>query len=291
MGRLGSQQTRGFALVVRSCLLCLLLGCTSTTTRVAGWYVTRQIDDYLDLTGDQKDQVRARVDGLIAEIRRDELPKALYLMRLIRDAIGQDQVAPRIDDLQARSDALLERAAARLIPELGWALSQLDDAQIAHFEGKLRENVDALYKDQKLAPTERRKRADEQLIEGLEKAVGDLSAAQQQAILLAAHALPDDRAARYQADLSRIASTGKLLRTHPGQAAIEGELRRLWETRYEVGAGRDKLVRRAEQRGFLLSVDRAMTSEQRAHAVESLNERIRGLARFELHADAKGAPN
>ncbi|MFT3925498.1 MAG: DUF6279 family lipoprotein [Myxococcales bacterium] len=273
------------------CLLGVVAGCTGTTTRIAGWYVTRQIDGYVDLTGEQKELVRARVDVLIEEIRRDELPKALYLMRLVRDAIAQNQVQDRIDGLQERSDAFLERAAGRLIPELGWLLSQLDDAQITYFEGKLKENVDKIYEDQQLPQGERRKKMDEQLVEGLEKAVGDLSAAQQQTILQAAHALPDDRAQRYRNDLARIQSTGKLLRAHPGQAAVEAELRRLWATRYEVTAGRDKLTRRAEQREFLLSVDRTMTEQQRAHAVESLNERIRSLARFELHAEATSAPN
>jgi hypothetical protein len=271
--------------------LSLLGGCAGATAKVAGWYVTRQIDDYLDLTSEQKERVRARVDVLLAEIRRDELPRILYVMRLVRNAIAENQVESRIDDLQERSDQLLEQAAQRLIPELAWALSLLDDRQIAHFEGKLRENVDKIYADQKLPESERRQKVDRQLLEALEKAVGDLSAAQQQRILKAAHELPDDRAARYRVDLARVASTGKLLRTHPGQAAIAAELERLWATRYEVGQGRDKLTRRAEQRRFLLSVDDTVTDEQRKHAVESLNDRIRSLARFQIDAESKRASN
>ena len=265
-------------------------GCSGMSTKVAGWYVTRQIDGYFDLTSEQKEQVRERVDTLIAEVRRDELPKALYVMRLVRNAIAENQVAPRIDDLQERADVLLERAAQRLIPELAWVMSQLDDAQIAYFEGKLRENLGKIYEDQKLPAGERRKKLDEQLIEALEKAVGDLSVAQRQTILQAAHALPDDRAARYRIDHARIASTGTLLRAHPGQPAIEAELQRLWVTRYEVAAGRDKLTRRAEQRTFLLTVDHTVTTAQREQAVENLNERIRSLARFELREESQGAP-
>lgn len=255
------------------------------TTRVAGWYVTRKLDGYLDLTREQKSQVRGRVDTLLTEIRREELPRALYVMRLVRNAIAEDQVPQRIEELQERSDQLLEQAARRLIPELGWALSLLDDRQIGHLEGKLREKVDELYADQKLPPAERRAKLDAQLLEGLEKVVGDLPAPQRESILRAAHEIPDDRAARYRFDLRRIASTGELLRSHPGQAAIEAELQRLWATRYDVDQDRDKRSRRAEQRRFLLSVDRTMTEAQRKRAVENLNDRIRSLARFQLPTD------
>lgn len=289
-GRLARGAAPFGRLLVALWLVCAS-GCAGTTAKLAGWYVTRQIDGYFDLTGEQKDRVRERVDVLIAEIRRDELPKALYLMRSVRDAIAQNQVAQRIDDLQARSDVLLERAAERLIPELAWVMSQLDNRQIAHFEHKLRENLDAIYKDQKLPVAERRQKLDDQLLENLEKAVGELSRAQQQTILEAAHGLPDDRAARYRVDLARIQSTGKLLRTHPGQSAIQAELKRMWATRYEVAEGRDKLTRRAEQRRFLLSVDRTITDEQRTRAVENLNDRIRSLARFEMRAEPKSAAN
>lgn len=269
------------------CALWLLCasGCAGTTTKLAGWYVTRQIDGYFDLTSEQKEKVRERVDVLIAEIRGDELPKALYLMRLVRDAIAQNQVPQRIDDLQERSDTLLERAAQRLTPELAWVMSQLDNRQIGHFEQKLRENVDEIYEDQRLPAAERRQKMDDQLLKSLEKAVGELSPPQRASILAAAHALPDDRAARYRVDLARIESTGKLLRSHPGQSAIEAELKRMWATRYEVAQGRDKLTRRAEQRRFLLSVDQTITDEQRQQAVENLNDRIRSLARFAIHAE------
>jgi hypothetical protein len=266
-------------------LLCTLgcsAGCAGATARIAGWYVTRQIDGYFDLTSEQKDQVRLRVDELIAEIRSQELPQLLYLMRLVRDAIAEGEVPQRIADLQARSDLMLDRAAERLIPELAWLMSQLDDRQIAHLEAKMRASVDKIYEDQKLAPAERREKLDGQLVESLEKVVGDLSDGQRRTILTAAHALPDDRSARYRFDLARIYNTAKFLRTHPPQAAIEAELARLWRTRDDLGAGRDKRQRREEQQGFLLTIDRTLDPEQRRHAVEKLNAQIRSLARFAL---------
>jgi hypothetical protein len=257
-------------------------GCAGTTSKVAGWYVTRQIDDYLDLTSDQKDQVRARVDVLIDEIRHKELPQVLYLMRLVRDAIASNQVPGRISDLQQRSDRYLDHAASRLIPELAWLMTQLNDAQISHFESKLREAVDKIYADQKLPSAERRHKLDEQLIESLEKAVGTLSEGQKRTILSAAHALPDERGARYRFDLARIQSTGKFLRTHPPQAAIEAELGRLWATRYDIESGRDKTARQGEQQSFLLTIDRTVSEQQRTFAVEKLNDQIRSMARFVL---------
>jgi hypothetical protein len=271
-------------------LLILVSGCANTTANLAGWYVTRQIDGYFDLSSEQKARVRQRVDRLIVEIRGDELPKLLYLMRLVRDAIRDDQVPSRILQLQDRSDAFLERAAARVIPELAWLLAQLTDGQIGHFERRLTARVEELYEEQRLPPAERREQRDEQLVEGMEKAVGELTAEQQAALLAVAHGLPDDRPARYRRDLERIGSTTALLRTHPGQAAIEAELRRLWDTRYEVEAGRDKLSRMAEQRSFLLALDRLVNADQRKHAVNRLEDQIRSLARFELRGGAPPGP-
>ena len=69
----------------------------------------------------------------------------------------------------------------------------------------------------------------------------------------------------------------------PTPAAIDLELQNMWEHRYDaLGRGHDQTARRAQQRKWLLSVYRLLSSEQRTHAEEELTERIAMLKRFVL---------
>jgi hypothetical protein len=266
-------------------VLFLATGCTATSTRVAGWYVTRQIDNYVDLTSAQKELVRPAVDLEIDRIRREDLPRWLDLIRGIRDAIQHGPTDQGALALQLRYDHLLDAAVMRMAEQFAPLFADLSPAQIDFFEPKLVEHIDKLFKEQKLPPDERREAQDEALIDGIEKLSGDLSDAQQAAILKSVHALPDDRPARYKNDRNRAFSFIKFLRTDPSKQAIETELKRLWATRFDaLGPGFDLDTRRNTQRGLLLSLDKLMTVEQRAHAVEHLNEQLLKARKWVLPA-------
>lgn len=270
------------------CLVAAVLSvsaCTSTTARLAGWYVTRELDSYLDLDREQKGQLRKRVDEQLEWLRRDELPRWLSLLRRVRDSIGRGPTEQELAAHLQRYDALLDQAVERLSPMGAEILAGLSDAQIAHFEARMLEKHEETYESLKLPPHERREEQDERLIESVENVVGDLRDDQRRMLLDKVHALPNERPIRYRVDRERIVAFAKLLRTHPGAAAIEAELRRLWDTRYEVlGPGRDRTSRRIEQRRLLLDIDRTLSQEQREEAVEHLNGHIRSGKRFLLPA-------
>jgi hypothetical protein len=271
-----------------TCLLWAALclpACTSTTARLAGWYVTRELDGYLDLTGDQKGQLRTRVDRELEALRRDDLPRWLHLLRQVRDAIGRGPTEQELGALLQRYDTLLDEAVDRLAPAAAEVLAELNDAQIAHFEARMLEKHEKTYDDRKLPAAERREKADERLVESIESIVGDLRDDQQEAILAKVHALPDERPIRYRGDLERIHAFARFLRGRPGSKAIEAELQRLWHTRYDMlGPGRDKVSRRIEQRRLLLDIDRSLSKQQREQAVENINDQIRAGKRFLLPA-------
>ncbi len=266
-------------------LLCLALtaGCASVTTRIAGWYVTREIDSYLDLNSEQKKEVRHEVDRTLDALRRDQLPHWLNLLRSTRDTIGRGADEPAVTTLQTRYDQLMDAGVDLLAPKFARVFATLDEPQIDHFERHAKERLDEVYEDRELAPEKRRKKQDEQLVEALESVVGGLREEQERTILAFAHTLPDEWPAQYRVSRDRIGRFAAFLRTHPGPSAIEAELFRLWRTRYdELGAGRDLAARRAEQRQFILTVDRTLSPAQRREGVDNLNERIQQLARFAL---------
>ncbi|HEX6240765.1 MAG TPA: DUF6279 family lipoprotein [Polyangiales bacterium] len=257
-------------------LLCLLLsGCSSASTKVAGWYITRQIDGYVDLTSAQRDLVRPAVDREVDRMRREDLPRWIDLLRGVRDQIQHGPSDAATLALQLRYDQLLDAAVMRLAEQFAPLFAELSKEQIDHFEKKLVEHVDKMFKEQKLPPEERREEQDEALIDGIEKITGDLSDDQVSKILSNVHAQPDDRPLRYKNDRARAFAFIKFLRADPSREAIEAELKRLWHTRFDaLGPDFALETRRDRQRRALLSLDTLITPAQRKHAVEHLNEQI-----------------
>ena len=95
--------------------------------------------------------------------------------------------------------------------------------------------------------------------------------------------LPDERPKQYRSAKVHIARFRAFMATHPSEASISDELTAMWTHRYDaLGAGHDKTSRRAQQRQWLLSVYRLLSSEQRRHAEDKLTDRIVSLKRFVL---------
>jgi hypothetical protein len=264
----------------------LALGaCSLTSTRLAGWYVTRQIDGYLDLTSEQKARIRPHVDAEVDRMRREDLPHWLNLLRSVRDIVSEGPSEQKVLATQRRYDELLDAGIAQLSPQFAPLLAELNDEQLAHFQKSLLEFVDKQLPEQKLPKEERRAALDEKLIEALEKMVGELSDEQEQKLLSRTHEAPDDRPLRYQNDRRRSYAFIKFLKTRPGAPAIEAELKRLWATRFDaLGPGFDLVSRRALQRKQMIALHALLTPEQRAHAVEHLTEQIVMVKRWVLPA-------
>src|SRR5690349_20905319 len=113
---------------------CLLLGlvlsaCSLTSTRLAGWYVTRQIDSYLDLTSEQKSRIRPHIDAEVDRMRSQDLPHWVNLLRWVRELTQEGPSDERVRALQHRYDELLDAGVARLTPQFAPLLAELDDDQ------------------------------------------------------------------------------------------------------------------------------------------------------------------
>jgi len=268
-------------------LAVLLCACSLTSTRLAGWYVTRQIDGYLDLTSEQKSRLRPEIDAEVDRARREVLPHWLNLLRWMREIIEQGPTDATVSAIQRRYDELLDDGVARLAPKFAPLLAELNDEQLAHFQGRLLEFVDKTLPEQKLAPEQRKQEQDEKMIEAIEKIAGDLDDVQIEKLLTRMHEAPDDRPLRYQNDRRRVFAFIKLLRTKPGAVAIEAELKRLWVTRFDaLGSGFDLVSRRALQRKQMIALHGLLTPQQRAHASEHLTEQIVMLKRWILPASS-----
>src|ERR1700712_382242 len=117
---------RAVAVVLVGVLFASLSGCASTSQRLAGWYVTRTLAGYLDLSGEQKSAARIQVDQTITELRSSELPHWISFLREVRQGIHVGLSEPELTRLQARYDARLDVGVQLLAPRLAPLLAQLD---------------------------------------------------------------------------------------------------------------------------------------------------------------------
>lgn len=273
-----------FGLVRLLLLLALASGaaaCSATGERLVGWYVTRTLDDYFDFSSPQKRAARVQVDATLELLRQTELPHWVSFLREVRQGIHDGMTEDDIARLQRHYDARLDLGVTLLAPRFAPMLVQLDAAQLEHFTAHMREDVDEQYEDLKLPPDERRAAIEKRALAAVEKAVGDLSEAQEQTIRGLIRALPNERPVQYRSARDNIARFRAFLAQRPDVSKVEAELHAMWEHRYDaLGPGRDKAARRAEQRRWLLAVYRILTPEQRGYAEEQLTDRIKMLKRF-----------
>lgn len=261
----------------------VLAGCTGTSERIVGWYITRKIDGYFDLRAEQKRELRTSVDETIALVRRSELPHWITFLRELRQGIHDGLDEPKLERLQRRYDERLDAAERLLTPRAAPLLAQLDAAQLDHFQARVREQLDEQYEELKEPPEERAEKLEERAIDIVEDFVGDLHDGQQDAVRALLRKLPDERAAQYRSSNENLAHFRAFMARKPDAAAIEAELHAMWTRRYAgLGAGHDKATRRAQQRAWLLAVYDLLDTKQRAHAEEELSDRIRTLKRWVL---------
>jgi hypothetical protein len=249
--------------------------------RIAGWYLTRQIDGYLALDSDQKSWVRSRVDHHL-EVTRGEISSDIIpLLRRVRGVVIRRPTEANLRALQAEVDVLVDRFVARLIPDVAALFASLRDDQIDRFQDKMRKGLGEAYEDLRLPAGERRQRADKKTIEAVEKWTGKLTKAQRARVIELARTVEDDRPATYRSHVARLNAFANLLRGDATAFDVAKTLQRLWDTRYEAIAPQSaREDRRAAQRRVLLALDEVVTMEQRRHMVGEIDGVIRKVKRF-----------
>ncbi|MET0283079.1 MAG: DUF6279 family lipoprotein [Polyangiales bacterium] len=261
----------------------MTVGCSSE--RIAGWYITRKIDGYFDLTSEQKSELRASVDETIDLARRDELGRWISFMREVRQGLHDGLSEEKLATLQRHYDQRIDVAVHLLTPRVAPLLVQLDDRQVGHFAKRVSDDLAKGYEDLQLPVEKRRAKLEKKALELVEDFVGDLSDEQEVAVRALIRKLPNERDKQYQSAKDNLQHFTTFMATRPTVPALESELYAMWEHRYDaLGVGHEREARRAFQRTWLLSVYQLLTPEQRAHAEEELSDRIRSLKRYVLPA-------
>jgi hypothetical protein len=207
----------------------LVSGCSlgMLSYRNADWLLAYKIDEWVNLTAEQKTWLRPRLTQLQVWHRSHEL---VHVQRLLRESHLLAAGAPKEDEIQAiyaASVLTLNRTLEQLLPDTLLLLSRLEPAQIAYLERKLAKDNQKLAKDIVLTPDARRSLRAKKAVKQFEGWFGSLSTAQETDLINRVDALPllDEmhlkNRQRWQQELL------VLLKSKPDSSLFSAELRSL----------------------------------------------------------------
>jgi hypothetical protein len=266
---------RGIFLVL---LLTLLQGCSVSRTAYnhADVFLAWQANHYLDLEGEQVEELDRRLNAYHAWHRKHALPE---YAKLGREAAARMQRGLKREDLEWSYDAVLAQireALGQAAVDAAGLLDRLSPEQVSHLEQRLAEGNRKFAKERMQGTMEQRnQRRVKRNVERLEEWYGSLNEAQ------------EERVRRYSARAPFYAELQDRDRKRR-QAEFVGMLRareagtrlKAWAQGWDAGRAPEyaAAVRatRAEYMDLLLDLDRTLSPEQREHVVGRL-KRFAGL--------------
>lgn len=277
---------RALRLAAIACAGLLVVSCTltklaysnaafaySNATPVLTWLV----DDYVDLSGAQRDFVRERLTRAFSWHRADELPEyRRFLEKVLRQAednITVDEARTDYRELRARYTRLLER----VLPDMADFLVQLDPDQAVQMERKFADDNKKTLKDAtRGSPAERLERRLKRTCDHLEEFLGTLNDAQREIVARHMGSMEDSYQERLADRRYRQAELLSLVRNKLSRDETIESLRRVLvqpET-WRSAEYMTKLRAREEKLFELVAMLSAtLTAEQRAH----FQKRVRGF--------------
>ncbi len=244
--------------------------------------------DYVDMSGELRTWVRARLDRAMAWHRARELPE---YRRFLEDMLARVDDGISADDarfVHTTVRAYYHRALDHIAPDIADFLLQLDDEQVAQLERRFeKDNRKFVEESLKDTPEERRRRAAKRYLEHIEEWTGELNEAQREIVFNRVAGLgqfPEDQLADRRYRQTEIVA---LARAKPPREKVIDEVRRLLvrTDSWRRDEYREK-VRARDERVFAMFAElgATLTPEQRT----ALRERVRRFIRdvTELTASA-----
>ena len=254
----------------------LLCGCSTVRFAYenADTYLRWKAGSYLDLSGDDAEELDDRIDDFHAWHRKNELPKYVKLAaeaeQRFADGLSRPDLVWGYDSLRAQARESLRKGAELIAP----LLDRLTPAQIGQIERRIAEENRQYYRDYlRGSERERRRKRAKFVVDRLEDWVGKLTQAQVERVREYAERAPmvdelrDRDRRRLQKDIIAI------LRAREARARLAERVAH-WEQGREPAYTAALDAWREQYFAMLIDIDRKLTPEQRARAVRS----VRGYA-------------
>lgn len=252
----------------------MLLASGCSTVRFAyenaDTYLRWKAGTYVDLQGDEADELDDRIDEFHDWHRKNALPKYVRLVReaslRFDDGLSRQDLDWGYDALRGQARESLRRAAELAAP----MLDRLTDAQVAQIERRLAEDNRQFQRDYlRGSERDRRRKRAKFVTDRLEDWVGKLSQAQIERVREYAERMPlldgmrDRERKRVQGEVLAV------IRARQARARLP-ELIANWERGRDPAYAKAQEAWREQYFQLLMELDRSLSPEQRGRALGNL---------------------
>lgn len=272
-------------------LLCLFLlpniACSKQiivmTYRSADYWVARQVDDYFDITGEQKSFVKERVKAHLKWHQQEEIPRYIADLQQLRTQVVKGLTEEDIRWAYTQVERHQKAILSHTLDDAAHFLSMLRSEQINYFEKKLKEELTELQKIEKLSPSKQKEAREERWIKQLQYWHGKLSREQKQAISPLMAVVSDIAPARtrYYAMLSQ--ESVEILRHQSEKMAQEAALRKfiadhfLNESSAPIDFTTQQKLHKSSYIQMLFKAQSLLNASQRQYCTEKIDNLIETL--------------
>ena len=246
----------------------LLIGCSllGVAYKQADRWLLHEADDYLDLSDDQREPLRAVLRQRLEVHRTRELAGYVDFLDRAHAAAGDGLDAAEVDSLATQLQGLVQTTLAGTLPAIAGVLAALEPGQVAHLQARLEADDQRFRKRSVVATVQRR--ADRQTkttVGAIEHWTGDLSTAQRERVAKRVRAWPPVAADWHAYRVARTAGLIELLRGSAEPSTVERYLASRWVAHDGRSAALESGVA-GLRRGILdliVEVDGSLTGVQR----------------------------
>ncbi len=256
----------------RYLLLAIAALAAAACTRLAYDHATPMlawmVDGYVDLSHDQKDWLRARLDRAMAWHRRNELPEYRRFLADIARRSDGTFTETEVEQAWLKIRADYDRVVEHILPDTADFFLSLDDRQLDRLERKFAKENEKQRKEMTEGTEEKRRaRAVKRTTESVQEWIGELDDRQRGIVAARESALPPITEDRFADRAYRQRETIALARTRDRAKLIAGLRRVLIDTdswrRPEYLAKVRK--RNAATFHMIAALSTTLTAQQREH--------------------------
>jgi hypothetical protein len=256
----------------------MLISCMPTFLyRHADRLVLWKIDEYVDLTADQKVFVRTRLKDLLAQHRKGALPVYERFLMQIKERSADGLDRQEVDWMFSTYEQLRADLFGRIVPDGAVLVSSLTDQQVRYMEHMFQRDQEKAWRKLKEDRDARLSRRASTTLDWMKDWFGPWTKDQQQRIKELSMALPDLLAVRMEYQGHRQHEFIQIVQSTKDRQTLAGSLQH-WLLFPEQTAPPD--YRHAIEhmtnavKDMILTIDRMITAQQRAHALAKLQRLI-----------------
>ena len=256
----------------------MLISCMPTFLyRHADRLVLWKIDEYVDLTADQKVFVRTRLKDLLAQHRKGALPVYERFLMQIKERSADGLDRQEVDWMFSTYEQLRADLFGRIVPDGAVLVSSLTDQQVRYMEHMFQRDQEKAWRKLKEDRDARLSRRASTTLDWMKDWFGPWTKDQQQRIKELSMALPDLLAVRMEYQGHRQHEFIQIVQSTKDRQTLAVSLQH-WLLFPEQTAPPD--YRHAIEhmtnavKDMILTIDRMITAQQRAHALAKLQRLI-----------------